>query len=183
MTGLIGKSLFGALAALALSAASGQAAVLYASNVDDYTQGTGVVASRAVTAKALGAADGAFLSLGLGGSATFNFGGLFTAPGAIFEVTFGNVKKHKEAVDVFGILSGVATFIGNLTNAQNGVFNFIGKYDQLRLVDTSPFGGGSTDGYDIDAISVTPAAVPLPAGGLLLLGALGLGVASRRRRG
>ncbi|MGV8954169.1 MAG: VPLPA-CTERM sorting domain-containing protein, partial [Cypionkella sp.] len=62
----------------------------------------------------------------------------------------------------------------------SNVFTFTGVFDSLKVVDTSPKVGGR-DGFDIDSISVTPATIPLPAGGLLLLGALG-GVAALRRR-
>ena len=179
------KAALGALAALSfgLLTSTADAAVVYASSVDSYTQGTGITQiGRTNTANALGAEDGKFLTLGRGGQAVFSFGSLFISSGTVYEITFGNPQKHQESVDVFGLLGGVASYIGSLSNAGSGLFSFTGVFDQLMLIDTSPLGGGSKDGYDIDAIKVMPAAVPLPAGGLLLVGALGAIGALRRRK-
>jgi hypothetical protein len=181
MNSFLRKTALGAVMALALAATSAQAAVLNATSVDTYNQGTGVAAARAITANALGAPDGKFLSLGLGGSAIFSFGQKFMAKGAVFEITFGKVSNHQESADVYGILNGMMKLLGSISNASNGAFDFVGIFDQLMFVDTSPLGGGSTDGFDIDALNVTPAPIPLPAGGLLLLSAIG-GVAMLRRR-
>lgn len=177
------KAALGALVALSLglSAATAEAAVVYASSVDSYTQGTGITKiDRTNTANALGAEDGKFLSLGRGGQAVFSFGGLRFSSGAVYEITFGNILRSKESVDVFGILSGVVSYIGSLRSSGSGSFSFAGIFDQLMLVDTSALGGGSKDGYDIDAIKVST--VPLPAGGLLLVGAIGAIGALRRRK-
>lgn len=171
----------GMIAALGL-ALPAQAATVDATSVDAYTQGIGVSAVRGVTSKALGAADGKFLSLGLGGSATFSFGGLFKPVGAVVEVTYGNIARHKESVDVFGILKGITTYLGSIKNSDTGAFSFAGTFSQLKLVDTSPKKGGSTDGFDIDALSVTLVPVPVPAGGVLLLTALAAFGALRRRK-
>ena len=184
MVGFPRKTALAALAALSLGllTPSAEAAVVYATSVDSYTQGTGITQiGRTNTANALGTEDGKFLTLGRGGKAIFSFGGLFITTGTVYEITFGNPKKYQESVDVFGMLGGVASYIGSLSNAGSGIFSFSGFFDQLMLVDTSPLGGGSKDGYDIDAVKVIPAAVPLPAGGLLLAGALGL-IGSLRRR-
>lgn len=165
---------------LGLSAATSEAAVIYATSVDSYNQGAGVVAPRDNTANALGAADGSFLALGLGGDATFSFGQLFGSPSKVIEVTFGLRSNHIEKATVIGILGGVETVIGFIANGvAESVISFTGIFDQLKLVDTSPLGGHSVDGFDIDSISVST--VPLPAGGLLLAGALG-GIAALRRR-
>ncbi|MGX0978396.1 hypothetical protein ACSSVY_004136 [Roseovarius sp. MBR-51] len=71
----------------------------------------------------------------------------------------------------------------------NPVFTFDGIFDTVRLTDLTLalFGGNpsnlstqaATGGFDVDAISVS--AVPLPAAGFLLVGALG-GLAALRRR-
>ena len=172
----------GAIAALSLglSAATSEAAVIYATSVDQYNQGAGVVAPRDNTDNALGAADGSFLALGLGGDATFSFGQVFGSPGAVFEITFGKRSNHIEKATIIGILGGIETVIAFIANgASESVFTFTGIFDQLKIVDTSPIGGGSVDGFDIDAVKVST--VPLPAGGLLLAGALG-GIAALRRR-
>lgn len=184
MSGFARKILSAAAVALALGtiAPAAQAAVVYATSVDTYNQGAGVKGNRKVTANALGIEDGKFLSLGFGGSAIFSFGTLFNPVGAVFEITFGAASKHKESADVFGILNGMAKFLGSIGNASDGTFDFVGVFDQLMFVDTSVRGGGSTDGFDIDAVRVTPATIPLPAGGLLLVGALGGVLALRRRK-
>lgn len=179
------KSLFlGAL--LATSAASANAAIVYATSVDSYTQGSNTIAggsiapARLITSNALGAPDGSFLSLGFGGEAIFSFGRSFIAPGTLWEITFGNRDNHFEEVEVYLGLGGVFSFLGNVNNALStgNSFAFAGTFDQIKLVDISPVFSGR-DGFDVDAISVSP--VPLPAAGLMLLGALG-GIAALRRR-
>lgn len=182
----------GVVAALSIvaTAPASSAAVLYATSVDSITPGTGVVPPRDVAANALGAPDGKFLSLGIGGSAVFSFGRNFQAPGSMIEVTWGNRSRYIETADVFGLAAGgVRTLLGQLINTTNGgviALNFAGVFDQLEVVDTStdpmdPREARARDGWDIDSISVTPAPIPLPAGGVLLLSALG-GVALLRRR-
>lgn len=179
----------GAVAALgiAASAQTSSAAVIYATSVDVVNPGAGVAPPRNLTSSALGVADGKFLALGIGGDATFSFGQRFTAPGSIFEVTFGNRSRHIETADIFGVNGNAVTLIGSVVNTiGQGVIAlaFSGTFDQLKIVDTSIDPGTDRkprDGFDIDSIAVTPAPVPLPAGGLLLLSAVG-GVAALRRR-
>lgn len=171
----------GAALALGVATTAAQATTIYATSVDNYAPGTGITdPARTITANALGAADGAFLSLGLGGSATFSFGTVFAAPIRAFEVTFGTRLNHEEIIEVFAGYMGSFTSVGFITNL-TGVddLDFAGYFDQLKLVDISPAFAGR-DGFDIDAIAVSP--VPLPAGGLLLLTALGAGAALRRRK-
>jgi hypothetical protein len=188
MIKLVKTSAMGAVAAVALtlSTAGAQATpVAYASGSSDVVLGTnaGTIPARADIANAYGATDGKFYSLGLGGSAVFTFLPAvgFRSPGAVVEVTNGNRDGHKESMDLYGVLGGIETYIGSVTNTMaTAVFTFMGKFDSLKVVDTSVVVAGR-DGFDIDSISVTPATIPLPAGGLLLLGALG-GVAALRRR-
>jgi hypothetical protein len=177
-------------AVLAASAASANAAVVYATSVDSYVQGTntitgGFIPARAITANATGAPDGNMLSLGFGGSAIVSFGTKFIGPGKIWEITFGNKRTgtlpYIETVKVSLGLNGIFTYIGNVSNTTavtGDSFNFAGTFDQILLEDISPL-GPERDGFDIDAISVT--AVPVPAAGLLLLSAIGAVAAVRRR--
>lgn len=170
-------------AVAAFSCGAANAATVYASNVDSYTQGSGIKPAdapyRTNTAHALGAVDGDFLSLGLGGSAIFSFGAIFGSPLSTFEITWGKVEAHVEIAKVYGLLSGVMTYLGEVNNQGQSSLTFTGKFDQLKLVDVSDPQYGSKDGFDVDAISVST--VPVPAAGFLLLGALG-GLAAARRR-
>lgn len=183
-----------ALAGLIAGAANGaDAATLWANSVE-YTPGTGITdPSRKHTDSALGGIDGAFLSLGIGGSAVFSFGQTFTTPIAIIEFNKSTKGNSYEAVKVFGILgNGIPTFLGVVENmyaqAAQGGFVISGNYvfDKLLLTDIST-SGKNRDGFDVDAISVTAydmvAPVPLPAAGVLLAGAVGsLALARRKRR-
>jgi hypothetical protein len=166
---------------IAVSGTASQAAVLYATSVDSYTQGLGITdPNRLVQANALGAPDGAFLSLGRTGEAIVSFGKRFKAIGTLTEITFGNRDNHIEKVELYGGVNGVFTYLGTITNTvANSAFSFAGVFDQLKLVDVSP-AGPRRDGWDIDAISVVP--VPVPAGGLLLLTAIGAVSMLRRRK-
>lgn len=179
-TTISGMALSAALA-LGLATTDAQATTIYATSVDNYTQGTGVnQPGRDDPTNALGAPDGNFLSLGIGGSAIFSFGTVFAGPIRVVEITFGNRDNHEEIVDVFAGYLGNFTFVGSIINTnQINFLNFSGFFDQLKLVDNSPVVAGR-DGFDIDAIGVSP--IPLPAGGLLLLTALGAGAALRRRK-
>ena len=178
-----------AAAFVAVSATTAHA-VTFATATVDYNQGAGITdASRTITTNAVGATDGNFLSLGLGGSAVFSFGSAFTGPAAVIEVTNGIRSGHYETAMVWGGTGydiGTDTLIGavllgtiNNTNsvatvAFNGIFSF------LKIWDTSPVVAGR-DGFDIDSISV--AAVPLPAGiALLGAGLAGLGAMGWRKK-
>lgn len=134
----------------------------------------------------LGAGDGDFFSLGLGGSATFTISPYFTGPLSVVEVTFGNSYPVEKA-DVFVGLAGSFTKIGTVTNqSTSGVLgagvtsiSFSGTFDQIRFTDMSE-GPANGDGFDLDAFTVT--AVPLPASALLLAFAVGgLGFVRRRK--
>jgi len=136
----------------------------------------------------LGSADNAFYSLGRGGGvATFEIAPNFTGPISVVEVTFGASYPDESAlvevslggIDWIGV--GSATNSGNSNGSPLGGtsgFTVNGIFDMIRFTDTSTATRG--DGFDLDAFSV--AAVPLPAGGLLLLGGLGaLGFVRRRK--
>jgi len=200
---ILSKTGLGALAvgaALSLSPMKAEAAVIYATSavaIKD-TELRGGANNRDTLANAFGAADGVFFELGYESVFEFQFGDptgrSFFGPGSIVEITFGNPDNFPEAVMVqVGLKGNPGSFITANPNPviNNGAggssaFTFTGVFDTVRLTDvtraTFPGGAGSTGktgGFDVDAIGVNP--VPLPAGGLLLLTALG-GVAALRRK-
>jgi hypothetical protein len=185
-TSIVLKTL-GVAALVALAATGASAATLYATGANIVVDGPrGTENDRDDITNAFGEADGAFFELGRFATVDFTFGQDFRGPGNIVEVTFGDVASFPESVDVFGLQDGgdpvfLAT-IGNLDaeDEDGATFAFNGIYDTLRLVDTSLAPNGLLrGGFDVDSIAV--AAIPLPAAGLLLLGALGaLGLARRR---
>lgn len=143
-----------------------------------------------------------FYSLGLGGIAVLGFGGAFSAA-TIFEVTFGCTGNCSfvESADVYAFAGDYTPFdgtfgvgdlvglgfslVGSISNSDvvgGGTISLGGVYRYLAFVDTSPVFRGR-DGIDFDAIGVT--LVPVPAGGLLLIGAVGalgaLGAVARTR--
>jgi hypothetical protein len=134
--------------------------------------------------------------MGFGGTAVLGFGTTFGKNATVWEVTFapGLDDGHLEAADVYVGSSYVNgsfdissfTLVGQISNslAQLGqTLSFSsGPYSYLALVDvtwTEYPGSSSFDGFDLNAVGVSP--VPLPAGGLLLLTAIG-GLAVARRR-
>lgn len=171
-----------AAAAAALFAVNAEAATIYATGVTWTNNGTvGSANNRNNPLNALGAPDGKFLAIGLLGTADFTFGQTFTGPGVTYEITFGNRAGYPESANVLAGRNGQFVQVGTVNNQSGAgsVFQFTGVFDTLRLVDTS--GRPSTDGFDVDAVGVS--AVPLPAAGLLLAGALGgLGLSRRKRR-
>ena len=142
----------------------------------------------------LGAADGAFYSLGLdangglyGGIIIMEISPAFTGPAMIVEVT--NPSNHWEAARVYVSNDGVGFMdVGLVTNGKGGseaainTVSINGVWNYLALQDESvaTYGAsGSVDGFDLDAITVAP--VPVPAGALLLGTALaGFGLTRRK---
>lgn len=182
------KALLIAAGIAAASVSSASAATTYATLVDYNPVGT-IAADRKVTSNALGAPDGKFLSLGLGGSAVFSFGTSFTGPSVVVEVTNGSRAGYLETAEVYGGTSydpstnSLLGFIslGTINNSLAAfTLPFAGIYKFLAIVDTSPIVAGR-DGYDIDSVRVT--AVPLPAGIALLGSSVALfGFVGRRRK-
>lgn len=184
--------------AFAATSGAANAAVYYADKVIDANYGDCTASAsvcdsfdRKDPANALGATDGSFYSLGLGGDLTVGFTkALFTAVQKIvtFEITFGSVPKteHFEAVDVFSILNGVETPLGRIFNTTGkGQVTSEGPFEYIRLVDATEdqygdAGTTSSDGFDVDSVKIAP--VPLPAaGGMLLLGVTGMAALRRRK--
>jgi hypothetical protein len=196
------KYLSGILAAAAVSAlaSTASAGIIYADNVESFTQGmcdanstvgplnaNDCAVSRSDPTAALGAEDGDFVSLGFFGEIILSFAGNTVFPGGgttVYEVTTNRRNDHDEALDVFSSLGGVETFIGTIfNNVASSSLLVAGTFDSLILRDvTLTYFADTTsfDGFDLDAVSISP--VPLPAGGLLLLAGIGGFAALRRRK-
>ncbi|MEO0483513.1 MAG: hypothetical protein AAF138_07785, partial [Planctomycetota bacterium] len=93
------------------------------------------------------------------------FGTLFEASAMVYEVTFGNPSNWPESLNLYVGSSGSFTFVETISNvaAVSGATSLLppGTYDTIRLIDTSPLRGLSSGGFDIDAVRVTPAPIPL----------------------
>ncbi|MBB4658647.1 putative porin [Parvularcula dongshanensis] len=203
----------GATSALAFAATTANAATVYASDVDWANNGTvGTSNDRDDATNALGAPDGAFLSLGLSdvgytnpGFAVFSFDGMTFGAGSTttaYEVTFNCSVRPSGACsypESLAVLYGTDyafgthdaadladfTYAGQLFNAdaQSGASLIIpGTFTYIALVDTTLMNfpnSQSTDGFDVDAVGVSP--VPVPAALPLMAGGLALGGMARRR--
>lgn len=198
-------ALTGSALVLALAATTSQAADVYATTVENASQGLtkggGLVpVVRSNPLSALGAPSfagaGTYYSLGFGGSITLGFGTYFSDYVRVWETTYGNIANHPESADVFvGVgtdaLSATYYNVGSVQNiASGGQMSLAGvnglsgrtTYNFVRIVDTSnsPLLPNTADGFDVDAVAVGP--IPAP-GSLALLGAAGLLAARRRRNG
>ena len=168
------------LAAALLAPAASNAAPIYADSVVSYNKGVfkKALAGRDYPTAALGAEDGLFVSLGLGGSIVLSFAEPFRAIGKVFEVTYGNPRFQPESADVYVGNGTTWTLVASIKNYLATTFAAKGKFTQIKIVDTTTH-NSSFDGWDLDAVAVSP--VPVPAAGLMLGGAL-LGLGSLRRR-
>ena len=169
------------VAAALLAPVASHAAPIYADTVVSYDKGLfkKTLPGRDYPTAALGAEDGLFVSLGIGGSIVLAFSQPFKAVGNIFEISYNDKKSHPESANVYVGDGTTWTLIASIKNYLSTSFAASGIYTQIKIVDTTSKKGVSFDGFDIDAVSVSP--VPVPAAGLLLGGAL-LGLGSLRRR-
>lgn len=177
-----------------MTASSGNAAVLYADKIisDSYGTCTGSAAQcasddRLNKSNALGATNGTFYSLGLGGSMVLGFARSMFPAGTVstFEITFNRLVGHDEAVEISTLdsMGNLVENLGIVDNTPGAASKFASlPFSYIRLLDvTSAVFPTSTsfDGYDVDSVGVAP--IPLPAAGVLLLAGLG-GLAAVRRR-
>ena len=195
------RSLMMGLAAIVAIAApvTASAAPIYASFATVEKNGPrGSADGRDDITNAYGAPDGDFYELGFGTVHDFQFGTPtgqpFRSPGSLVEITFNNNPDWVEAVKIeVGLAGDPDSFVSvspdpflNTATASDPSFTFAGLFDTVRLTDItknydSQASRGSSGGFDVDAIGVTP--VPLPGAGMLLAGALcAAGAAGARRR-
>ncbi|QJB56934.1 hypothetical protein [Pseudodesulfovibrio sp. zrk46] len=172
---------------------------MFADNVE-WTMGTNLSAtsSRANIENALGSFSDAaynpaysdidFLSLGLGGKAIFSFGdSSFTGKVSIYETTWGRPNNYDEYAAVYVSTDKVnwdpipeVLFNQDIDEAGALTFDVKGVFKYLMVEDiTVSQGGVAGDGFDINAVSVSPTPIP---GAALLLGSGLIGLVGIRRR-
>ncbi|MDO5630287.1 MAG: VPLPA-CTERM sorting domain-containing protein [Paracoccus sp. (in: a-proteobacteria)] len=154
-------------------------------NNDNQAAGRSTANDRANASNALGATDGNFFEIGYFDEVIFTFGTQFQSPATVTEVTFGNRGGWVEMALVYvGNLADPNSWTlvneAPISNANpTATFTFNGIWDAMKFVHFDTGSLRNAGSFDIDSVRVAP--VPLPATGLLLLGALG-GVAALRRR-
>jgi hypothetical protein len=137
-----------------------------------------------------------FLSLGLGGSAVFEFDASFNLASIIIETTWGDPENYKEGADVYvgnSLDTDEFTWITGIdnwsTDGQTEVSLPVSStYQYLLVVDTTETtypNSPSTDGFDINAVGVKFAIpnqqTPVPAA-VWLLGSGLIGLVCLRKR-
>jgi len=118
-----------------------------------------------------------FVSLGYGGNLIIGFGGVvMNGPGAdisVAETTFGNVTfaSYPESANVFVTQNGVDYFlVGSLTTKEVGMFDIddAGQgfefITAVKIMDTTPEGSPSDDGFDVDGVEALNGCAPFPDG-------------------
>ncbi|WP_320008533.1 hypothetical protein [Maridesulfovibrio sp.] len=139
-----------------------------------------------------------FLSLGMGGTAVFSFGKTFTGPVTIYETTWNRPNGYSEYAQVWAATDDVLTSSGiNLGSdawvlLSPSIYNQDGDslggqtvfangiYSYLKITDvTGSSGGTAGDGFDINAVSVSPTPIP---GAIWILGVGLAGLIGVRRK-
>jgi len=160
-------SLTATLALLFVSGATPAfAATANATSVESYTQGltkggAAIDPSRDNPNEALGAPDGAFVSLGYGGELILGFNQNMSGSLAlsVFETTFSNYPEETANVFVSENAGGPWTSVGTASN-ENGledgktIFAVGQCFQYVRILDTTDSGphNNSSDGFDVDAV-------------------------------
>jgi hypothetical protein len=165
--------------------------VCYGSFAIDYVPGTNEtgaplnVADRMDTDKALGQPEMDdsmnFLSLGYGGEVTIGFNGVvYNNAGPdieVVETTFGNASfsSYPESADIYVSQNGIDFYlIGSVLTDDAGDLDIsnapiaLAYITEVKIVDTTPIGSISTDGFDLDGVvaltGCNEAIDPTPAG-------------------
>jgi uncharacterized repeat protein (TIGR01451 family) len=126
--------------------------------------------ARTDAGKALGAADGQFISLGKNGVVTLSFNSyILNVPGndiAVHEITNGRDTYPEERADVSVSQDGTTWFlVGTASGLDNGTgvssFDFnstgLGWVKYIKIADATNFAihDATGDGYDLDAVDAT----------------------------
>lgn len=200
---MLKTALMSAALAIGVAGSAPAATVIFSDNFDTETPGTPqtVLANWTITAPTIDvigsgpngtlidfyAGNGYYLDMtgtpGAGGIKTAVALGLISGHAYELSFDYGNNKNSNGVEQLtfgLGTQTGFIDIPGAVANLTNHTMRFVydGSGDYLTFADT----GSSTSDYGgpiLDNVSL--AAVPLPAGGLLLLGALG-GIAALRRR-
>lgn len=174
-------------AASSLTQISTANATMWATGYTDIVIGSGNIASdRSFAGNALGAPDGTFYSPGVGGEITFTFDEFFDTKAKVVEVTYGDRSNYVETAEMW-VSNGsnnfefVTTINNFFASTPISLAGLSGPFSLLKIVDTSYTTGG--DGFDIDAVGVSPAPIPEPATMILFgLGLAGLLSSSARKK-